>query len=84
MIGIAAGRFWSGFGGYPFAFALSIGIAVLVIPAFARWASKTTAIMVEPAKARRTASCFSPPKVERARTVDAVVLDKTGTVTEVS
>lgn len=85
VIGIAAVAFlvWL-LAGYPFAFALSIGIAVLVISCpCALGLATPTAIMVGTGKGAQNGILFqSAESLERARTVDAVVLDKTGTVTE--
>jgi len=70
--------------GYPFDFALSIGIAVLVISCpCALGLATPVAIMVGTGKgAEHGILIKSAEALERIRQVDAVVLDKTGTITE--
>ena len=70
--------------GQPFAFALSIGIAVLVISCpCALGLATPTAIMVGTGKGAEYGVLIkSAESLEIARQVNAVVLDKTGTLTE--
>ncbi|WNY29238.1 Copper-exporting P-type ATPase [Methanimicrococcus stummii] len=70
--------------GYPFEFALSIGIAVLVISCpCALGLATPTAIMVGTGKGAENGILFrNAESIETAQTVDVVILDKTGTVTE--
>ncbi|MDV0445466.1 Copper-exporting P-type ATPase [Methanimicrococcus sp. At1] len=70
--------------GYPFEFALSIGIAVLVISCpCALGLATPTAIMVGTGKGAENGILFrNAESIETAQTVNVVILDKTGTVTE--
>lgn len=70
--------------GYPIDFALSIGIAVLVISCpCALGLATPTAIMVGTGKAAENGILFrNAESIETAHTINTVVLDKTGTVTE--
>jgi len=70
--------------GYPLDFALSIGIAVLVISCpCALGLATPTAIMVGTGKAAENGILFRNAEVlETAHTIKTVILDKTGTVTE--
>ncbi len=70
--------------GYPFDFALSIGIAVLVISCpCALGLATPVAIMVGTGKGAENGILIkSAEALEMAHTIDTVILDKTGTVTE--
>lgn len=70
--------------GQPVSFALSIGIAVLVISCpCALGLATPTAIMVGTGKAAEHGILFkNAESIETAHTVQTVILDKTGTVTE--
>ena len=70
--------------GYPFEFALSISIAVLVISCpCALGLATPTAIMVGTGKGAENGIFFkNAESIETAHTVQTVILDKTGTVTE--
>lgn len=70
--------------GYGVAFALSVGVAVLVISCpCALGLATPTAVMVGTGTGARRGILFkSAETLETARLADAVVLDKTGTVTE--
>ncbi|HZW50088.1 MAG TPA: metal-transporting ATPase, partial [Bacillota bacterium] len=70
--------------GYPFDFALSIGIAVLVISCpCALGLATPVAIMVGTGKGAENGILIkSAEALETAHTIDTVILDKTGTVTE--
>lgn len=70
--------------GYPVSFALSIGIAVLVISCpCALGLATPTAIMVGTGKAAENGIIFkNAESIETAHLVNTIVLDKTGTVTE--
>ncbi|WNY23932.1 Copper-exporting P-type ATPase [Methanimicrococcus hongohii] len=69
--------------GHPFNFALSIGIAVLVISCpCALGLATPTAIMVGTGKGAENGILFrNAESIETAHTVNVVILDKTGTVT---
>jgi len=70
--------------GYPLDFALSVGIAVLVISCpCALGLATPTAIMVGTGKAAENGILFKNAEVlETAHIIETVILDKTGTVTE--
>ena len=70
--------------GYPFEFALSIGISVLVISCpCALGLATPVSIMVGTGKAAENGILIkSAESLELAHSINAIVLDKTGTITE--
>ena len=83
-LALVAGLAWYLIGGQPWAFALTISIAVLVIACpCALGLATPTAIMVGTGKgAEQGILIKSGTALEMAHQVDAVVLDKTGTLTQ--
>ncbi len=82
VVALASAIIWLALG-YDFGFALSIGISVLVVSCpCALGLATPTAITVGVGRAAALGILFrSGEAIERAGTVDTVVLDKTGTVT---
>jgi heavy metal translocating P-type ATPase len=83
FVALSAGILWFA-QGQPISFALSVMISVLVISCpCALGLATPTAIMVGTGRGANLGVLFkSPAALERTRSVDAVVLDKTGTLTQ--
>lgn len=84
VLALVAGLAWYLLGGQTISFALSVGIAVLVIACpCALGLATPVAIMVATGQAAQKGLLFkNAESLERLQAIDVVVLDKTGTVTE--